>query len=313
MSNTTIKYSELIEEAHRIKAGVPLLDYFFKLQEAGILQYVKKIGKEEFFGFQHQKTGSIAVNTQKNIWYDHSSGEGGDIIKACQKFENKSFFEAIETFKSILSVPISGLINQERRPSNCSHIVNIDIVQDMINHPYLINYLSQRGLNLSSLAGFAKQVHWSLGEKKFYAIGLKNINGGFSVRSSVFKGNLNENGISIFKVGKLPTSVKIFEGLIDFGSYRTLQPEQNYIAFILNSTANLTDKVIEKIKNNANILSLKLRGAASLVHLYLDNDKAGRLASNKVLDKVECAEDRSYFYSDVNDLNDFLKIQQNKE
>lgn len=303
-------YTQLKAEATRIKQEIPLLDYFFKLEKLNILRYERKIGKEEFFAFEHQKTGSIAINTRSNEWYDHSTGDGGDIIKACQKFENKTFFEAIKNLCNNSDI----VINKSTIQSTDYHTYKIDAIYDAITHPALTSYLNERGLNVKSLQGFAKQIHWSKDEKKYFGIGIENMNGSFSVRSSVFKGNINGTGASFNTVGDNPTSIKIFEGLIDFGSYRTLQPQESYIAVILNSTANLTNKVVNKIKDCANDLSV-VDKEVSLIHLYLDNDEGGHIASKKLLDGVERAEDRSYFYTEMglNDVNDFLKAQQKVE
>lgn len=305
-------YSRLKAEAIRIKQEIPLLDYFFKLQRLGKLRYDRKIGKEEFFAFDDQKTGSIAINTRSNEWYDHSSGNGGDIIKACQIFENKNFVEAIKSLGSNDDILISN--PQSREYHNSTY--KIDAVYDKITHPALTSYLYERGLTTKSLEGFAKQVHWSKDKKKFFGIGLENMNGGFAVRSSVFKGNINETGASFNIVGNNPTSVKVFEGLIDFGSYRVLQPEENYVAVILNSTANLTDKVINKLNDFVSSLSVAEEDIdVPLIHLYLDNDEGGKIASKKILDKMERVEDKSCFYAKMglNDVNDLLKERQKEK
>lgn len=303
-------YTQLKAEATRIKQEIPLLDYFFKLEKLNIVRYERKIGKEEFFAFEDQKTGSISINTRSNEWYDHSSGDGGDIIKACQKFENKNFVEAIKSLSNNSVI----LINKSRAQSIEDHVYNIDAIYDSITHPALTSYLKERGLSSDCLQGFAKQVHWSRDEKKYFGIGLKNINGGFAIRSSVFKGNINETGPSFIVVGNNPTSVKVFEGLIDFGSYRTIQANGNYIAVILNSTANLTDKIVDKIGYCVSRISV-VDENKPLIHLYLDNDEGGKIASKKLLGKLEKVEDRSHFYTEMglNDVNDFLKAQQKEE
>jgi hypothetical protein len=303
-------YSKLKAEATRIKLEVPLLDYFFKLDRLDKLRYDRQVGKEEFFAFEHQKTGSIAINPRSNEWYDHSNGVGGDIIKACQIFENKSFVEAIKSLSNNTDI----LIDKSRNTDTYNNTYKIDAIYDTITHPALTSYLNERGLNVKSLQGFAKQIHWSKDEKKYFGIGLENMNGSFAVRSSVFKGNINGTGASFNTVGDNPTSIKIFEGLIDFGSYRTLKPHESYITVILNSTANLTSKVVNKIKDYANDLYV-VDKKASLIHLYLDNDEGGHIASKKLLEGLEMVEDRSYFYTEMglNDVNDYLKAQQNEE
>jgi len=62
-----INYAQLTEQASKIKTEVSLLDYFFKLEELGELRFDGNKGKEYFFGFHHQKTGSISILSLSSI------------------------------------------------------------------------------------------------------------------------------------------------------------------------------------------------------------------------------------------------------
>src|SRR5690554_6787300 len=100
MKDKKFDYLALKRAATKIKNEVSILDYFFSLEKAGVLKFEGKIGKEHFFGFMDQRTGSISIGESTNLWFDHSSGQGGDIIKAVQVFENLSFFDAVEKLKA---------------------------------------------------------------------------------------------------------------------------------------------------------------------------------------------------------------------
>lgn len=293
-----MSYFQLRQEAERLKEELSLLDYFFRLDKKGLLRFDGKHGKEYFFGFEHQKTGSISVNDQKNIWFDHSTEEGGDIIRAAQKFENKSFVDAV---KYLTTEKINGIgtdISQIRNQSNLI-TYEIDYVQDNLKHPALLKYIRNRGIDEFALNGFVKEIHWRHGNQRYFGIGLANINGGYAVRNQFFKGNIGKSGISVLKVGETPNSVKLFEGLMDFLSFRTLSKEDMYTGVVLNSTANLTTHTIEYIARIAMNLP---------IHLYLDNDQGGYYATKKILDVMPNAKDKSNLYvtTEGSDMNDFL-------
>src|SRR5690606_8954738 len=88
-------YWDFRKKAEELREEKAILDYFFLLCESGDLRYGGRQGKEHYFAHPHQRTGSIAVNDNKNKWYDHSQRVGGDIISAVSHFGKKSFVEAI--------------------------------------------------------------------------------------------------------------------------------------------------------------------------------------------------------------------------
>src|SRR5690554_5344318 len=90
------KYNELRLQAEKISSEKSVLNYFYSLCDKGMLRFEGKQGKEYFFGYHDQRTGSIAVSELKNKWFDHSKGVGGDVIMAVKNFEDKGFIEAVE-------------------------------------------------------------------------------------------------------------------------------------------------------------------------------------------------------------------------
>src|SRR5680860_108439 len=115
-----LNYSRVKQEAERIKRDFSILDYFQSLVSSGFLKYEGVQGKEHFFGFLDQRTGSIAVDDKSNVWYDHAAGRGGDIIEAVQVFENKSFFQSVERLSG--SLPVTSF-SQRQKPENVQKIV----------------------------------------------------------------------------------------------------------------------------------------------------------------------------------------------
>lgn len=251
-------YNEVKTEAERIKRDFPIINYFHGLVKSGFLKYEGILGKEHFFGFLSQRTGSIAVDDQANVWYDHSAGKGGDIIEAVQVFEDMTFPQSVQRLAG--SIP-SSIITPKKKVQPASKIEIENIAK--IKHSALINYIKSRGLEPDEIAPFAKEVHWKNKGKSYFAVGFPNNSGGWVLRSSIFKGNILGGGISIQILGK-PERIKIFEGWFDFLSYMKISGASDFKAIILNSTANLSFRLmLDILKENENI------------DLYLDNDVTG--------------------------------------
>lgn len=261
-----LNYSEIKQKAARIKQEFSVLDYFQALVKSGYLKYEGIQGKEHFFGFLEQRTGSIAVDDRSNVWYDHAAGFGGDIFRAVQVFENKSFVESVERLSG--AFPVKNFI--QKRPSEKRQKIVVEKVSE-ISHDALINYIRGRGLELEDTKPFAKEVHWRNKGKRYFAIGFPNESGGWVLRSSIFKGNILGGGISIQILGK-PGSIKIFEGWFDFLSYLKLSGDTDFKAIILNSTANLSLR-----------LMLEILKEGQKVEIYLDNDPTGEAYTNEFM------------------------------
>lgn len=253
-----MNYSEVKQAATKIKQEFPVLDYFHSLVRSGFLKYEGIHGKEYFFGFLEQRTGSIAVNDKANVWYDHAAGKGGDIIAAMQEFENKTFFESVESLSG--TVPVREFLPRQK-PEILQKIV-VEKVSE-ISHDALLQYIQGRGIELQDIAPFGKEVHWQNKGKRYFAVGFPNQSGGWVLRSSIFKGNILGGGISIQVLGAAK-SIKVFEGWFDFLSYLKLSEATDFKAIILNSTANLSFSLMLDVLNEN-----------EKVELYLDNDATG--------------------------------------
>lgn len=294
MKESKYNYLALKKQAAKLKNELSLLDYFFSLVEKDFLKFEGKVGKEYFFGFLDQRTGSIALNSSSNLWFDHSSGEGGDIIKAVQIYENMNFSQAI--YKLSVNTPVELSINTARKkPEATYHIVKeIDII-----HPALCQYIVSRGLDLNQVNSYCREIHWNHKDNAYFGIGFKNDNGGWSVRSKLFKGNLLSSGISTIEVGGRVGVIKIFEGMFDFLSYLKLHPEESFIAKVLNSTANFSVKIMREINRDSIDNNFK-------VDLYLDWDAAGDEKTEKAIEVINAAIDRRGLYYGHSDLNELV-------
>jgi hypothetical protein len=256
-------YSEVKRQAERIKQDFPIIDYFYSLVNSGFLKYEGIQGKEHFFGFLSQRTGSISVDDRANVWYDHAAGRGGDILEAVQVFENKTFFQSVQRLAGSSPKKIFAPKSKPRV------IPKIDIESvGAITHLALKDYIRSRGLEPKEIAEFAREVHWRNKGKSYFAVGFPNESGGWVLRSSIFKGNILGGGISIQIIGTAK-SIKVFEGWFDFLSYLKLFGATDFKVIVLNSTANLSLG-----------LMLDILREGKCVELYLDNDSIGEAYTN---------------------------------
>ena len=173
-----------------------------------------------------------------------------------------------------------------------------------ITHPKLLQYLAERGLKKSDVLqeksdvfSFLWEISYKISDKTFFALGFANDAGGWELRNPYFNGCMAPKSISTIK-GKDGERLQIFEGFMDFLSWRKLHPEIDADSIVLNSLA-LLPKVIPLITSYTSI------------ECFLDNDVAGR----KAFDQLKCScphiIDGSVRYQAHKDLNEWLFAQSN--
>jgi DNA primase len=124
------------EDLERLKQHLPLLEYLRRHHWVG-----RPVGsRHEFAGlcpFHRETHASFYVNTQKNLFYCHGCGCGGDLIRFVQRYFDLPFSEAVEHLK------------QECAPASEGEVLNqaAAFYQSQLHqHPEAIQYLHQRGL-----------------------------------------------------------------------------------------------------------------------------------------------------------------------
>jgi hypothetical protein len=130
--------------------------------------------------------------------------------------------------------------------------------------------------------------------KHYFAAGWLNENNSWEVRNRYFKGCMGHKGITI--IPGHPKKAALFEGFLDFLSWRYENPEADHSIIVLN-TLTLLHQGINKAK------------AYSSLDIYFDRDKAGKAASRDFIKTLPYATDRSSVYEGFNDYNDKLKAQ----
>jgi len=242
------------------------------------------------FGTETQ--ASFKLDKKLNLWYLHSEGIGGNNTDFMMKYQNTSVKEVLEwTEKQNFS---------SFQPQNDIHIkksipnYQITEIKELQNEN-LKNYLQQRGLSLIVFP-LIKEIHFRLGEKNLYAIGFSNLSGGWELRNSFYKGSLLKKDISVINLNnhqEKNKNVVVFEGFLDALSFVEMKRFFKGDLLVMNSIS-LLNKTKTHLQNYSEI------------HLFLDNDRAGEICKNAILESFTEAKNHSEIYLLHKDLNDYL-------
>ncbi|WP_166384266.1 toprim domain-containing protein [Polaribacter sp. 11A2H] len=242
----------------------------------------------------NEKTPSFKIDITKNVWYDFAEGVGGTIIDFVMKYNNCSIKEALV----ILSEDTFPIHQQKKQIKNKTKpTYSIKKVTELTNQK-LLDYLSNRKINLKFAKQFCFQVHYSFSNgKELYGIGFMNDVGGLEI-VNIFNKNFRKICLGkkeITTINNNSDVVSIFESWSDFLSYLTLKkeiPKENFI--ILNSTS-LVSKTIDLLNDY------------SIIKSFMDNDEAGNKATNFLIENTssEIIDNRIH-YKNFNDLNNYL-------
>ena len=131
-------------------------------------------------------------------------------------------------------------------------------------------------------------------KRTYYAIGFANDALGWEVRNMYFKGCVAPKAVTTIKRGA--DRLQIFEGFMDFLSWKTLNPSSKSDAIVLNSLA-LLPRIKEQMMGYREVES------------FLDNDDAGRKAFTVLKQMFPQVIDGAARYRVHKDLNEWLVAQ----
>ena len=277
-------------QLHDIKQ-IPIVDY---LARSG---YKPKLTKGVNYWYcsplRSELTPSFKVNAERNQWYDFGTGEHGDIIDLVCTLQHCSTAEAMRSLSRLKetlpaeSFSFGGII-PVRSQAPSMELISVQAVK----HPKLLLYLSERGLQPSDVSPFLSEVYYKVSEKCFFALGFPNDAGGWELRNPYFKGCFAPKAISTIK-GTDSHKLQLFEGFMDFLSWRKLHPEVQDDSIILNSL-NLLPKLIPSLH------------AYTMIESLLDNDEAGDRVTKQLIDAGLPVKDMRACYAPYKDINEYL-------
>lgn len=255
-----------------------------------------------------EKTPSFKVNRKLNIWFDHATGEGGNLVDFGIRYFKCTVTELLER----LSGPDTPSFSFHPQPSPTGHLLapylsdagekkesaeNKIVIVDsrVLADKSLLDYLSRRSIPTHIAACFCREVDFLLYSNKQTVIGFPNNAGGYELRNRNFKGSSSPKSITFIDNGA--RSLAVFEGFFNFLSWLTMknkagEPRTNFL--VLNSLSFF-------------VKSRSLMERHQEVNLYLDRDKAGMNQAREALAwNPDLYKDQSHLYGNHKDLNDWL-------
>lgn len=276
-----------------------------KAKQIDLVSYLKKQGfksgkttsKEIWFysPFRKEQTPSFKVDFSKNIWIDFGESIGGTIIDFIMKYNDCNIREAL----AILSENTFPFHQQPKyKVEKKEPTYSIKKITELTNQK-LLDYLSNRKMNLKFAKRFCFQVHYSFSNgKELYGLGFMNDVGGLEI-VNIFSDKYRKICLGrkeITTINNNSSVVSLFESWSDYLSYLTLKkeiPKENFI--ILNSTS-----MVHK--------TLVLLEQYSEIKTFFDNDTAGDNCINFLREnlKSDVVDNRTH-YKEYKDLNEYLK------
>lgn len=262
---------------------------------------VKVTGNDHWFlsPFRKEKTPSFKVNQKLNLWYDHGLGKGGDLIDlGCLLFNCTTK----DLLTRLAGEQLGFSFQQQQEPQKKKEPGIVIERTSFLQDPALISYLQSRSIPKSIAGLFCVEISYRTGDNRFKAIGFKNSNGGYELRSPRFKGSSSPKGYTYIE--NSCEVISVFEGFTDFLSGLVLKNELSLSAtnfMVLNSLSLFEQArpVMEKHKE---------------IHLYLDDDEAGKSCLKYALTLKSLYQDKAYLYKGkCKDLNEFLTRRENEK
>lgn len=245
--------------------------------------------------FREERTPSFKVNARSNVWYDHGTGEGGTILDLGAKLHQCTLQEFLEK----LSVGRRDHISFQKQqfPSETPKSKMEIISANPLTSPDLVHYLQMRGIDIETARKHCLQVEFRVGPRTYSAIGFLNRSGGYELRNRWFKGSSSPKDISLIKADS--PRICVLEGFIDFLSVlRIDEPRINQLihnsTFLILNSLRLVDRSLPIIKLHNEI------------HLFLDNDNAGKETRERLREKGICFQDASLLFGPHKDVNEYL-------
>ena len=245
-------------------------------------------------------TPSFKVNAERNQWYDFATGDHGDIIDLVCALQHCTTAEAMRRLAALKGVRLAPTFSFGGTTPVRSQAPSMELIGvQAVKHPKLLLYLSERGLQPSDVSPFLSEVYYRVSEKCFLALGFPNDAGGWELRNPYFKGCFAPKAITTIK-GTDSHKLQLFEGFMDFLSWRKLHPEGQADSIILNSLT-LLPKLIPSLHPYPIIESL------------LDNDEAGDRATKQLFDAGLPVKDMRACYAPYKDINEYLILAEQRK
>ena len=165
--------------------------------------------------------------------------------------------------------------------------------------PHLLKYLQEdRCITIEKAMPFLRCISYEVRGLHYQAIGFANQSGGYELRDNgFFKGTIAPKDITpVFtdKITDRMKSVCVFEGFMDFLSFLSMKKEIISHCLVMNSVSNVARSI--RYLNDRQVSSIRT---------FLDNDEAGRRATEDFMEAGFKVDDMSVHYRNFKDLNEY--------
>ena len=252
--------------------------------------------------FREDTHPSFKVDTEMNLWIDYAEGRGGSIIDLCMRLEGCTLSEAIRLlgrnapdYTACNSQKADRAMKRSSIPmASASGVRRLIEISDTLP-PHLLKYLQEeRCIDMEKAMPFLRCISYEVRGQHYQAIGFANQSGGYELRDNgTFKGTIAPKDITpIFSDRAEP--VCIFEGFIDFLSFLSMKEEVINHCLVMNSVSNVARSI--RYLNDRQVSSIRT---------FLDNDEAGRRATEDFMEAGFKVDDMSVHYRNFKDLNEY--------
>lgn len=212
-----------------------LVDYL-----ASLNHLPQKVRNQDYWylsPLREEKTPSFKVNRALNVWYDHGTGKGGDLVDFGTYYYNCTVSELLhrlseyqpgqplsfqQPYFSSTSSPTQVPFAGEKKDSPDSKIVILN-VRPLVDQT-LLDYLEKRSIPQEIAQRSCREVDFLLYGKQHTVIGFPNRAGGYELRSEHFKGSSAPKDISF--IDNRTEQIAVFEGFFNYLSFQTINKNQ---------------------------------------------------------------------------------------
>ena len=245
-------------------------------------------GDEAIYKARNERTASLFVNREKNIWKDFGSGRGGRAVDLVCELSGVSLSGALLILSGVQPATIDSLSFSQPEHEPQFEINHIQPLQNAA----LIQYLQSRKIpyQIAAKVPQLKEAYYTVNNKRFFALAFENNSNNYELRSKYFKGCTGKDITTIQGPG---TGLNLFEGFMDYLSALTFFPKKSTnTTIVLNSLVNLDKVDLTRYE---------------LINIWLDNDEPGIKAAAEIINQHPAAVNRSkQFYRHHKDFNDYL-------
>lgn len=250
----------------------------------------KETAGRKWFRFRDEKTASFVVSKDGGAFFDHGTGEHGNIIDVAKIAANTdSVSDALKYIENHVdyakySIPT---IRQTLpvQPAEPYYSVVYDAKFSIYGYrgsltPAAAYLKAERGISPEAVYPYFRDVFHKSSDtqkKPFYAFGLPNVAGGFEGRTFFHgkwhKRTIGNKDVTAFKSANENAPWLCFYSMMDFGTFLTTEkPEKDTCSYLIVNGDGLVDKALSYLEGVK---------PTTLVH-YPHNDPSGQLAYERM-------------------------------